>query len=939
MGAPTILPSFAAGELSPAMYGRTDLAKYHVGAALLRNFFVDYRGGASSRQGSAFVGQCKDSTKPNRLIPFQFNTLQAYALVFGDFSMRVVMNGAYVLEPTKAITGISQANPGVLTQAAHGYSNGDLLFLSGIVGMTQLNQRYATVANVTTNTYTLVDMFGVPIDTSAYGAYVSGGTTGRVFTLSTPYAAADLALLKFTQSADVMTLVHPSYAPYTLTRTQHYAWTLAQIVFTPTTPAPTGVSASNNGVGTQYPNTGYKYVVTVQVGGVESLPSAPASVTGPALGQNVGNQNTVTWPSTANAQLYKIYRTQENLSAAVPSGALFGYIGSANPAATNSFIDDNILPDFTNCPPQANNPFASNNNPSCVTYYQQRQVFGGLSNGPETIDFSKSGDFFNMNYAIPSKSDDNIEITIASQQVNAVKHLISMQSLIALTSSGAWKIDAGTVGTAVTPSQIEAVPQAYNGCSDVPPLTINYDILYVQSKGSIVRDLSYNFYVNIYTGTDITVLSSHLFHGKTITEWCYAEEPYKLVWAVRNDGTLLSLTYLKEQDVTAWARHDTAGKYKSICSISEGSEDAVYTIVQRLVNGQYLQYIERFASRQLGGDPTIKIPGNVERSWCVDAGLQYPLTTPAATLTPAGTDGIPTISSAKVVFGGTGYSAGTTISAIDLEGSGAGFIGTPVIVGGVIQSVTIANGGANYVRPQFHIVDPAGTGTGAVISPIVAAVINMSASANIFTSANIGDVVRIANGRGVVTAVPSASVISVNIIDPLTEAWPTAAGDWSITTPVTRVSGLDHLNGCKVSILADGNVEPSQVVVNGAVTLTHSASAITVGLPYQCQLQSLYIDVPGGEGTIQSKRKKINAVTVRMQDSRGLKVGTDFSSLTEFKDRTTEPMGQAIALYTGDHRQTTHPSWTEQGQICVQQDYPLPATVLALIPEMAVGDN
>lgn len=937
MGQPTILPSFAAGELSPAMYGRTDLAKYHVGAALLRNFFVDYRGGASSRPGSAFVGQCKDSTLPNRLIPFQFNTLQAYALVFGNLTMRVVMNGAYVLEPAKTITGISQANPGAIASAAHGYANGDLLFLSGILGMTQLNQRYATVANATTNTYTLVDMFGVPIDTTTYSAYLSGGTSGRVFTLTTPYAAADLALLKFTQSADVMTLVHPNYVPYTLTRSQHYLWTLSAITFVPTTPAPSSVTASNNGVGAQYPNTGYKYQVTALVGGVESLPSTAASVTGPALGQNVGCQNTVAWAVTPNAQVYKIYRTQENLSSAVPDGALFGYIGSANPATVNTFIDDNILPDFTNCPPQANNPFTGDNNPSCVTYYQQREVFGGLKNGPETIDFSKTGDFFNMDYSIPSKPDDNIEITIASQQVNAVKHLISMQSLIALTSSGAWKIDAGTVGTAVTPQQIEAVPQAYNGCSDVPPLTINYDILYVQSKGSIVRDLSYNFYVNIYTGADITVLSSHLFHGKQITEWCYAEEPYKLVWAVRSDGALLSLTYLKEQEVNAWARHDTSGKYKSICSISEGDEDAIYTIVQRLVNGQYLQYIERFASRQLGGDPTLDIPGDVSRAWCVDAGLQYPLNTPAATLTPAATDGVPTISGTKVVFGGSGYSAGTTISAID--DSGAGFIGVPVIVGGVIQSVTITNGGSNYVRPQFNIVDPAGTGSGAVISAIVSSTVNMVAGSGIFSVANIGDVVRIANGRGIVTAVPNTTTIAVNILEPLTEAWPTDAGDWSITKPVTTIRGLDHLNGRTVAILADGNVEPNQVVTNGTVTLTHSATAITIGLPYQCQLQSLYIDVTGSESTIQSKRKKINAVTVRMLDSRGLKIGTNFNAMTEFKDRTTEPMGEAIALYTGDHRQTTVPSWTEQGQICVQQDYPLPATVLALIPELIVGDS
>jgi hypothetical protein len=504
-----------------------------------------------------------------------------------------------------------------------------------------------------------------------------------------------------------------------------------------------------------------------------------------------------------------------------------------------------------------------------------------------------------------------------------------------LTSSGAWKIDAGSVGTAITPSQIEAVPQAYNGCSDVPPLTINYDILYVQEKGSIVRDLSYNFYVNIYTGADITILSSHLFHGQQIMEWCYAEEPYKIIWAVRSDGILLSLTYLKEQDVNAWARHDTLGKYKSICSISEGNENAVYTIVQRNVNGQYLQYIERFASRQLDGDPSIGIPGNVEKAWCVDAGLQYPLTQPNATLTPTAIEGIPAISSVHVIFGGAGYSAGTTVNAVDDTGSG--FIGTPVIVGGVIQSITITNGGANYIHPSWNIVDPLGTGSGVVLQSIITSPVVMNASAAVFSSANVGDIVRIANGKGIVLSAPTTQQIIVNVTDPLTEAWPTLTGNWSITTPVTNITGLDHLNGSMVSILADGNVEPSQAVVNGAVTLSHPCSAITIGLPYQCQLKTLYIDVLSDATGSQSRRKKISDVTVRMQDSRGLKFGTDFNYMTEFKDRTNEPMGQAIALFTGDLQQPTEPAWNQNAQVCIQQDNPLPATVLALYPDMAIG--
>jgi hypothetical protein len=122
------------------------------------------------------------------------------------------------------------------------------------------------------------------------------------------------------------------------------------------------------------------------------------------------------------------------------------------------------------------------------------------------------------------------------------------------------------------------------------------------------------------------------------------------------------------------------------------------------------------------------------------------------------------------------------------------------------------------------------------------------------------------------------------------------------------------------------------------VSLDRPHSLVTVGLPYTCQLQSLYLDIPGGD-TIQSKRKKINAVTVRLQDSKGLFVGPDFDNMTEIKERNTQIMGQPIKLFTGDQRVIISPSWNLTGQICVQQDYPLPVTVLALIPEITVGDT
>lgn len=1035
MGNPIILPSFAAGELAPSMYGRVDLAKYHVGAALLRNYFVDYRGGASSRPGTSFVGQCKDSTQPNRLIPFQFNTQQTYVLVFGagsqsysgtvtgaaydspsgqiivqvnstaglasgnrvtvagtltagtggglrptfdgtysvtvidgthllllgsvfvkpwvsggtvtltGGSLRFVTNGGYVLENATIISAISQANPGVVTDTAHGYNNGDLILLSGIVGMTQLNQRYAIVTSKTTNTYTMTDMFGVPINTTGYGAYVSGGTAARVYTVQTPYAAVDLALLKYTQSADVMTLVHQSYPPATLSRSGNADWTYDVITFQPSSPAPTGSTATfvNEGTGNQYATTQYGYVITATVNGVESLPSSPAYSTNYALGQNVGAQIVVGWNSVTSSTIYNIYRTQENLNQTVPFGALFGYIGSANPATVNTFVDDNILPDFTHCPPQGYDPFTVAGNPGCVCYYQERQVFAGMSNAREQMDFSKSGDFFNMDYSIPSTDDDNIEITIASQQVNAIEFMIPMQSLLVLTSSGAWAVSGGASGAAITPTSVQALPQAYNGCSSFcPPIPINYDILYVQARGSIVRDLAYNFYVNLYTGTDITMMSNHLFFGHQLLEWAYAEEPFKIVWCVREDGILLSLTYLKEQDVMAWAHHDTAGLYKSVCSVVETdatgtSEDVVYVIVERLIQGQYLQYIERFASRVLGGDPTIMLPANPELAWCVDAGLRYPLNEPAATLTPVATDVCPVIYGVNTIYGGVNYSAQTVVNVQDDTGEGAVLV--PVIVGGVIQSVTVDDGGMNWTNPVLTAFDPAGTGSGAALAAILANPVTMNASSAVFGATQVGDVVRINGGRGPVLSIPTTSQIIVNVTSPLTGSWPASAGDWSCTTPVQTVSGLDHLDGETVSILADGSVAPQQTVVNGSVTLDRPYSAITIGLPFTCQLQSLYIDVQEQGGTIQSKRKTIPAVTVRLQDSRGIYAGPNFKSLIPIKERTTQPMGQPIPLFTGDQRVLLPAGYNVPGQVCVQVTDPLPSTILALIPEIVVGDN
>ncbi len=522
--------------------------------------------------------------------------------------------------------------------------------------------------------------------------------------------------------------------------------------------------------------------------------------------------------------------------------------------------------------------------------------------------------------------------------------------LVVLTGLGAWQVSGGSAQQAITPANQNAQAQAYNGSSPtVPPINVNQDILYVQSKGSIVRDLAYNFFANIYTGTDMTVLSNHLFQNKTIKEWAYAEEPFKLIWCVRDDGILLSFTYLKEQEIYGWARHDTNGLYVSVCSVSEPPVDAVYAIVQRYVRGQWVYYMERMNNR---------LWDNVEQSWCVDSGLSLAMPEPDAIATASSSTGSANITSVLIIDGGSGYTSPTFILT-DSAGMGATFSAT--LTGGVITGVTVVTQGEDYVHPILIVSDP--TGSGAVLQAVVTNYVTVETDAAVFASGDVGSVLRMGGGIGTVVAYTSPTEVTINLTAPITATVPNdpdlmpvpaASGTWTLTAPVTTLTNLDHLEDKSVAILADGSVIANQVVVDGAITLGIPASSIVVGLPFVAQLQTLYADIPGEAGTIQGKRKTINAVTVRTEASRGVEVGSNqidastqqnqatvpWTDMKQIKDRRNIiTAGTAIPLYTGDQYINVPSSWNVRGQVAVQQRFPLPLNLTALIPEVVVGDS
>lgn len=1038
MAVPFIQPAFSSGELAPSLFGRIDLTKVHSGCSTLRNFFVSYRGGATSRAGTRYV--CRSAQAygtPPRLIKFQFSITQGYALEFGDKYVRFIFQGALVTEAPKSIVSVTIATPGVLTVTANGYSVGDQVFITGMTGMTELNGGTFIVGAVTTNTIDLLDLNGNVISTAGFPAYTGGGTIARIYKIASPYAAADLPALKFTQSADVMSIAHPSYPPYDLERLGATNWQFVQTSFGSTISPPASITAAAT-VTTGSNPTSYAYQVTAVdgVSGDESVASAEADVVNSVdIGSTAGSIQ-ITWVPVTGAQIYNLYKAPTayaNGGKPVPAGSLFGFLGSSY---GQNFVDSNITPDVTQVPPLHKNPFAKNavvninivtagtgivgltpvittltgsgfagygvlnasgallnfvitnggqnyastdtivftvsagtaptatlslgpstgTFPSCVAYFQERRVYAGSNNQPDTYWMSQPGTFTNFDSRIPSVAGDAITGTPWSQQVNGIQAMVPMPGgLVVLTGLGAWQV-TGSGGSslnpqAITPSSQQAQPQAYNGCSPtVPPITINYDILYVQAKGSIVRDLSYNFFVNIYTGTDLTILSSHLFTGFKILEWAWAEEPYKIVWCVRDDGTLLSLTYLKEQEIYAWARHDTQGSFISVCTVTEPPVDAPYVVVSRLIQDKWLYYIERMDDREWS---------SVEDSWCVDAGLSYPMPTPNAILTAAAAQGRAGIGSILNIASGANYSA-PIIVLKDPTGSGAAF-SFSIGAGGAL-TLTQTAPGQNYTNPIVTIVDP--TGSGYVGQPVIENNILFTASAGVFSSGSVGQVIRMGGGVATIVQYIDAEHVMANITTPIALTipdiagvpipLPAASGDWTMTQPVSVVSGLNHLNGEMVTGIADGQVINPQIVVEGQITLPQPASAITVGLGYIAQMQTMYLDANAGQATMQGRRKNVQAATIRVEASRGIAVGTNQIDASTTPSGTAPPWGNmiiakdrsnlvgvnaAVPLFTGDIRVNVPGDWKKPGQVAVQQSFPLPASLLAVVSEVSLGDD
>jgi hypothetical protein len=947
---PTLVQrSFAGGEISPSLYARVDVSKYQNGLRTLRNYFVMRHGGAANRPGTKFVGEVNDSTKNVRLIPFVFNNEQTYVLEFGDLYMRVIKNGAQVVEATKTITDITNANPAVVTtSAAHGYSTGDEVVISGVSGGMdfEVNDRNFKITVTSATEFSLQFLNGSNYDSTASGSYVSGGFSERVYKIDTPYLEADLSTLHYVQSADVITIAHPNYAPRELARTADTSWTLSEINIDPSIDRPTDLSASASGSG-----NGYFYVVTAvkketyeesyiakdtSVLGIKNISAItnanPAVVTtsaahGISLGsniyqvliENVGGMTelngkafvinvltgttfqlvdvdstnfgtytsggtstrlflevtagtlstsapvTLSWTAVSGAEEYNVYKSR--VVSGINTEGVYGFIGVSK---GTSFKDVGYSPDITDNPPLHRYPFESAGDyPSTVTYFQQRRMFANTNNDPEKIWASKSGQFTNFTNHSPIQADDSLTFNLAARQVNSVKHMVDLGKLVVLTQGGEWAVNGDGSGT-ITPTDINARQYSYNGSSDLQPLIVGGTGLYVQARGSLVRDLDFDYTVDGYRGVDLTIYSSHLVDGHTIVDWAYAQVPQSIVWAVREDGVLLGLTYVKDQQMLAWHRHDTDGTIENVCVVPEGNEDVLYWVVKRTIDGTTRRYIERMNTRFV--DETA-----VEDVTILDSYSTY--------------DG-----------------RNTSATTMTLSGSGWTYEDT----------------------------------------------LTLTASASFFTSldADLNNEIHLTGSDGTkirckITAYTSGTVVSVTPHKTV----PVSMRSVAMTTwakAINQVYGLWYLEGEYVSVFADGFVvsNPNNSaytllqVIAGNVLLQEYYSVIHIGLPITSDIETLNIDSPQGE-TVSDKHMIVSGVSLFVEKTRGLWVGgspppdetTDFlGGLTEIKVRSDESYDEPVALTTGVLDVNIESTWNSNGRVFIRNTDPVPASILAIAP-------
>lgn len=547
-----ISTNFTAGEISPRLMGRVDISRYANGVKRMENAFPVIQGGAMRRYGLRFYAEVKDGTKPVRLVPYIFNRSQAYVLEFGDSYMRVFREEGQV-----TVSGLPYeiATPFDETQVQIvGYTqSADTMFMTHPEVFPQRLQRYAV------DQWSLVD---APFDVEPFDEV--GDWPSVEVTLSSAAVGAGVTA------------------------------TAASSLFLAADVGREIVSGQGLAVITAYTSA---TVVTVEVlqafedvvleADTWNLAGSPVTTCTPNKKEYVGDTCTLTlgaagWRNTDVGKFVQINRGLVEITAYTSATVVSGVIRALLDAA-------NVVPAlaWTLNAPAWN---SRDGYPAACTLFEQRLVMGGSTNYPQTVWLSRIDNA--LNFELGTLDDDAASFTLASDQINPIAHLAQLKVLAALTYGGEFTLTGG-VEKPLTPTNVQIKQQSVYGCSLTRPVRIGNELLFWQRAGRKLRALAYRFDQDTFAAPDLAVLGEHLTDGG-IVDMAYQQEPESIVWAVRSDGLLISMTLDRDQDVIGWARHTTDGAFEHVtCIPGEDGRDQVWVVVRRTINGTERRYIER----------------------------------------------------------------------------------------------------------------------------------------------------------------------------------------------------------------------------------------------------------------------------------------------------------------------------------------------------------
>lgn len=935
MQADIIKYAFVGGEVAEGFHGRTDLEKYDLALADSRNVFVDYRGGLSNRGGTELVDFIMEDDKDVAIWPFKFaaNIANTYLVLFGHEYIRFVQDGAYILEALQTITGVTQALPAVVTCAGHGYLADEWIRVTGIAGMTELNGRTFRIGSVTPNTFTLhstIGTSGTAVDSTDYGAYVSGGQVGRIYTVASIYDSTDLYNLRVSQKNDLLRITHKNYPTYNLIRNSSNDWDFVEEERGRAIDRPTGLTATYSGSTTTW---GTCYAVTaVTAEGEESLQSEFVfMLTGDPI-DDPGWMGMLAWTAVDGAKYYRVYRSRNVFPAASLSQSLqLGYIGRANGP---QFHDPNIVPDFSITPPEGSNPFADkkiefvNVTAGGSNYTRDSVVTVTDATGSGFVGYPVVG-------TTPSSSTGPVTaIVIIDGGRDYTAPVISVSVGSGATFTADLTSASGNNPALSLPWQQR---QVYSG-TDNEPLGIfgskpgkysNFDtsivlkstdsyehVLEVEDFSPIIHVVTTRAGLLFFTATSVILFTGG--DAVAVTPTNAAAEP-------QLESTCTNLIPLKINSDILYAEYGRV----NLLNYTENSRVYSPIDISRLANHLFKYnnplitwcfasepYKWVFATRKDGSALILSMAKEDDVfAWtkATTQGLFYR----TASLQEGSVESIYTVV--------TRWFRGNKIKTLER------------FVPRVFDHVE----DAWFVDCGLSLSSTSGTGTLSVVTESTGKITANTESAY-FSLADVGKVIRVSGMKATIERFISTTQVQLAVSREATKFIPETttvlpSDIWTIDTPVTVITNLYDYEGMELTGLFDGNVLTPQVVENGRITLPFPATRVILGLSYRASAKNLPLTL--AQSRIENKRKRITGIAVRVMQTRGLKVGRDENTLREFPERANELYGEPTDLQRGLKVVALDPNWKEDNQEVFVQDYPLPFTILGYVAETEIGDD